>query len=103
MIYLQLHAMWKRLSNFTAKHPYLLLTSIFISWILFFDSADLRTQYQLSQKVKKLQEEKYYYVAQIDIIKKEREELISNEELLEKFAREKYFMKRPTEDVYIIE
>ena len=38
----------------------------------------------------------------VEIVKKEREELMSNQELLEKFAREKYFMKKPTEDIYVI-
>ena len=35
-------------------------------------------------------------------VKRDREELMSNEGLLEKFAREKYFMKRKKEDVYVI-
>jgi cell division protein FtsB len=70
--------------------------------MVFFDSEDLITQYQLTKKVKKLYQEKSYYLEQIEIVKKEREELMSNPELLEKFAREKYFMKKPTEDVYVI-
>jgi len=94
--------MWKRLSKFTTN-PYYLLTGIFFTWILFFDSEDLITQYRLSQKLKKLKEEKRYYVEQIEIVRKDREELMSNEELLEKFAREKYLMKKPAEDLYIIE
>jgi cell division protein FtsB len=84
------------------KNPYFLLTFGFVVWMLFFDSDDLITQYQLSRKFRKLHEEKAYYLQQIEIVKKEREELMSDEELLEKFAREKYFMKKPTEDVYIV-
>ena len=94
--------MWRRLSKFTTN-PYYLLTGIFLTWILFFDSEDLITQYRLSQKLKKLKEEKCYYVEQIEIVRKDREELMSNEGLLEKFAREKYLMKKSTEDLYIIE
>ena len=88
----------KRLPKFISN-SYFLLTIGFACWMLFFDSEDLVAQYQLTKKVKKLNEEKAYY---IEIVKKEREELMSNQELLEKFAREKYFMKKPTEDVYVI-
>ena len=91
----------KRLPKFI-RNSYFLLTSGFICWMLFFDSEDLITQYQLTKKVKKLYQEKSYYLEQIEIVKKERAELMSNPELLEKFAREKYFMKKPTEDVYVI-
>jgi cell division protein FtsB len=35
-------------------------------------------------------------------VKKDREELLSNQELLEKFAREKYLMKKKTEDIYLV-
>lgn len=94
--------LWKRLPKFV-KNPYFLLTFGFVFWMLFFDSEDLFKQYQLARKVKQLYEEKTYYLKQIEIVKKEREELMSDADLLEKFAREKYFMKKPTEDVYIVE
>jgi cell division protein DivIC len=85
------------------KNRYLWMSISFLVWMLFFDSEDFITQYQLGQKINQLQKEKAYYIEQIALIKKEREELLSNEALLEKFAREKYFMKKPTEDVYILE
>jgi cell division protein DivIC len=84
------------------KNIYFLLGSGFLIWITCFDSEDLITQYQLWRKAKKLEEEKKYYTQQIGIVQKEREELMTNEELLEKFAREKYYMRKPTEDVYVI-
>jgi cell division protein FtsB len=92
---------WKRLPKFV-KNPYFLLGLGFLTWITCFDAEDLMTQYQLRRKVKKLEEEKNYYLQQIEIVKKDREELLTNEELLEKFAREKYYMKKPTEDVYVL-
>jgi len=81
------------------KEPYLVITFIFISWVLFCDSADLTTQYKLQKKINKLLAEQTYYQKQIEIMQ---QEVISNEALLEKFAREKYLMKKPTEDIYII-
>jgi cell division protein FtsB len=70
--------------------------------MFFFDSNDLVTQYNLSKKLNELQNEKAYFEEKILEVKKDREELLSNRELLEKFARENYFMKKKTEDLYII-
>jgi len=93
--------MWKRLPKFTSN-PYFLLGVGFLVWMLFFDSEDLVTQYQLWRKLSKLEEEKVFYLEKIKEVKKDKEELLTNEELLEKFAREKYYMKKPTEDVYVV-
>jgi cell division protein DivIC len=92
-----------RLPQRIIKSPYMLLTLGFAIWMLFFDSADLMTQYKLTRQIRKLREEQIYYLKQIEIVTKERQELMSSEELLEKFAREKYLMKKPTEDIYILE
>ena len=91
----------KKLSQW-AKHPYLIFGSSFLLWMLFFDSEGLITQYRLSKKLDKLEVEKAHYLEQIEKIQQARKELVSNEDLLEKFAREKYFMKKEKEDLYII-
>ena len=83
------------------RNPYLLLGLGFLTWMLFFDSEDLITQYQVWSQLKKLKEDKAYYLESIEKISRDREELMTQEELMEKFAREKYYMKRPTEDVYV--
>ena len=70
--------------------------------MVFFDSNDFVTQYQMSKKLSDLEEEKEYYLQKIDSVKNDREELLSNAELLEKYAREKYLMKKPNEDLFII-
>jgi cell division protein DivIC len=41
-------------------------------------------------------------VDKIAEVKSDREELLSDDALLEKFARENYLMKKPTEDIYVI-
>lgn len=68
----------------------------------FFDSNDIFTQYQLNKKVNTLEEQKLYYQEKIEEVKNDREELLSNPQLLEKFAREKYLMKKPSEDIYVV-
>ncbi len=71
-------------------------------WMLFIDTNDLYTQYKLSKKVAALENDREFYLQKIAEVKKDREELLSNPELLEKFAREKYLMKKPSEDLFIV-
>ncbi len=60
------------------------------------------TQFEYRTEVKKLQEEKYFYVKETASVKKDLSELDSNLNTAEKFAREKYFMKKDNEDVFVV-
>jgi cell division protein DivIC len=84
------------------KNPYFLLGFSFLLWMLFFDAEDLVTRYKLRNKLFNLEAEKMFYLEQIEKIQQARKGLESNEDLLEKFAREKFFMKRKTEDLYVV-
>jgi cell division protein DivIC len=90
-----------KLPNFL-RNFYVVTFLIFLVWMLFLDSNDLVSQYKLSSKLDNLETEKAYYLEKIGEVKKDREELLSNKELLEKFAREKYLMRRKTEDLFVI-
>ena len=76
--------------------------AFFLIWLTFFDSNDLYSQYKLARKINSLNADKAYYIEKIDEVKKDREELLSNPDLLEKFAREKYLMKKQSEDLYVV-
>ena len=91
----------KKLPGFT-KNFYFITGLLFLLWILFIDNNDLITQFNLQSKLNNLEHEKEYYQEKIADVKQERQELLSNDDLLEKFAREKYLMKKETEDLYII-
>ncbi len=93
--------MFSKLPHFT-KNFYFISLVVFLIWMFFFDSNDLVTQYQLNRKLNDLENEKAYFEEKILEVKKDREELLSNRALLEKFARENYYMKKQTEDLYII-
>ena len=71
-------------------------------WLLFFDSNDLFLQFQRSTKLHQLRAKKEFYHEKIDMVEKDRKELLSDEELLEKYARENYLMRKPSEDLYIV-
>ena len=74
----------------------------FLGWMLVFDSNDLGRQFEIYQKWQELRSEKQYYLDNIEVVKRERAELMSSPALLEKFARERYLMKRPGEDVFLL-
>lgn len=84
------------------KNFYFLFTLFFVLWMLFIDSNDIFTQFKLRSKVKELEKQREFYMERKEKIKADREELMSNYELLEKFARERYMMKRKTEDLYVV-
>jgi cell division protein DivIC len=75
----------------------------FLVWMTFLDSNDLISRFSLSSKLNTLEDEKAYYQEKIAEVEKDRKELMTNRELLEKFAREKYLMRKETEDVFIIQ
>lgn len=81
---------------------YFLTGVSFLVWMLVFDANDLGKQFDIYRKYKELRNEKQYYLDNIEVVKRERAELMSSPALLEKFAREKYLMKRPGEDVFVL-
>ena len=76
---------------------------LFVVWMLFLDSNNLITRFQLTNKLSTLENEREYYEEKIKEVEKDRQELFGDASLVEKFAREKYLMKKPTEEIFIIE
>ena len=70
--------------------------------MLFIDSNSLLIHRELNEDISDLEHEKEYYKNEIEKDKKAIKEL-STEEGIEKLAREKYYMKKENEDIYIIE
>ncbi len=83
------------------KNKYFLTTIAIITWLLCFDKNDVFTQWDLIKKCRKLQNERSYYIAEIENNKSELNELQTNKKSLETFAREKYLMKKDNEDVFV--
>ncbi len=84
------------------KNKYLLVLAGFIAWMLFFDVKDVMTQYDRTRKLSGLQKSKAHYQKQITETRQELKLLESNPATLEKYAREKYYMKRDNEDLFLI-
>jgi cell division protein FtsB len=84
------------------KNFYFIAGFVLLLWLLIFDSNDLFTQIGLSRKKNELENQKEFYEDKILEVKNDRESLLTDDEQLEKLAREKYLMKKDSEDVYII-
>ena len=84
------------------RNFYFISIALFLVWMLFLDSNNLISRFQLSSKLRSLENEKEYYEEKIKEVEKDRDELFGDRESLEKFAREKYLMKKETEDIYIV-
>lgn len=85
------------------RNFYFITSIVFILWILFFDGNDLITQYLRSQNLEKLQQDKIYFEKEIKKIEKAHKDILNKPEVLEKVAREKHYLTKEGEDVYIIE
>ena len=84
------------------KNIFVIIFIVFAVWMLFIDSNSLLIHHELNEDMSDLEAEKEYYNKEIKKDKKAIQEL-STEEGIEKLAREKYYMKKDNEDIYIIE
>ena len=91
----------KRIPSFF-KNKYAICIIAFAVWMLFFDRNDFISQYSYRQDLKKLETDKDYYKQQIEQNKTDTKELMSDPKHLEKFARERYLMKKDNEDIFLI-
>ena len=87
---------------YSLKNKYIVSFIAFAAIMLFFDKNDLFTQSARVKELKELYQSKAYYQEQIAAESKELELLKSNPATLEKYAREKYMMKRDNEELFII-
>ena len=84
------------------KNKYLITTVVFLVLMIFLDRNNLISQYKLRKELHGLREELRFYREQAAKDSIELNRLLSDSLELEKLGREKYMMKRDSEDIYII-
>jgi cell division protein FtsB len=92
--------LWAKVPSFL-KNKYAACIFAFILWVSFFDKNDFYAQYRFRQQLKGLQKDKAFFAAELEKSKNDLSELISSPASLEKFAREKYMMKKDDEDIFV--
>jgi len=84
-------------------NKYLLSFLFLVVWVLFFNETNYFDQREKLQELSNLNKKKAYYKKEIESAKQELSDIQNSDEALEKFAREKYLMKKDGEDIYVIE
>jgi cell division protein DivIC len=93
---------WHKLLPYL-KNKYLLSLLVFFIWLLFFDQNNLVDRYISHRHIRQLEKDKIYFRERIKEDSMRMNQLKTDNENLEKFAREQYLMKRENEDIFIIE
>ena len=83
------------------KNKYVLSMLIFVIWIAFFDDNNFIVQYRYKKKLAELKQDEVFYKNEIDKNKHDLYYLTSSKKNLERYAREKFLMKKPNEDFFI--
>ena len=83
-------------------NKYVIVSLFFVTWILFLDNYSYLDHRVLNKEIDELEDNKTYYQEEI---KKDKDQIkrLKNPAQIEKYAREKYYMKKDSEDIYIIE
>lgn len=84
------------------KNFYVLASIIFVIWMIFLDPNNLWRQIKQKQKVNELREKRDFYSQRIEELSKDSENISEDSAELERYAREKFFMKKKSEDVFIV-
>jgi len=84
------------------QNKYVITLAAFIVLMLFIDHNDIFLQMDRRRQLDDLLASKAYYEKQIEQTKKNLSELQNNPAALEKFAREKYLLKKDNEDVFVV-
>ena len=85
------------------RNKFRVATTAFAVCMLFFDKNDLFAQLERRKELQELNKSKDFYTEQIEQERRFSKELKENPATIEKFAREKYFMKRDGEDLFLVE
>ncbi len=79
-------------------NKYILASAIFLFWFIGCDQYSLVTQLRLSKTVKQLEYDKTFYQQQIERAWQEKRDLEKN---TDKYAREKYYMSKENEEIFV--
>lgn len=85
-----------------AKNKYFIVTAFFLIWIGFFDQNDWVSRKGIDKEIEKLEDDKAFFTTEVIELQKEEKRLKENQEALEKYARENFYMKKEGEDVFVI-
>ncbi len=81
---------------------YFIAPMLLLVWVAFFDSNNIFSQLESRRQLQKLKDEKNYYADKIQEVRANYKELSSDPKTMEKYARERYYMKKQNEEIFLI-
>ena len=84
------------------RNKYAVNIFLYLIWMLFFDQNNFVDRYRMNREIGQLEEDRLYYMEQIDKDSTRLHELTTDKQNLEKYAREQFYMKQENEDVFVI-
>jgi len=93
--------MWKKILHIILN-KYFLTSVAFLVWLFFFDSNNVILRFRLKNQLNELRKEKQFYLDEIRKDSLLTQKLLNDTAELERFAREKYLMKKEGEDVFLV-
>lgn len=81
---------------------YIISALVLIVWLTFFDRSNLLKQFDMVMELRQMQNQKEFFEKELANVKREEAEVLGSTESLEKFAREKYLMKKEGETVFVL-
>lgn len=84
------------------RNRYGIALLVLVAWISIFSDNDLWTTWKNHRELSRMEEQSGWYELEIARTKEQLTEMQSDKLLLEKFARERYLMKRDNEDIFVL-
>ncbi|HMN32739.1 MAG TPA: septum formation initiator family protein [Chitinophagaceae bacterium] len=85
------------------KNKFFIVTIVFIVWVTFFAQYDILSVKNQRQELNEMKEKIEYLHQEVEKQQNEKQLLENDSNTVERYAREKYFMKKDNEDIYMID
>lgn len=86
----------------SGRRLFIMITLLFAIWMLFIDDFNVFHRLSLNQKINNLEQQKEYYKNEIKSDSALIKTLKNNPDSMERYAREKYLMKKENEDIFLV-
>ncbi|MEN8157793.1 MAG: septum formation initiator family protein [Bacteroidota bacterium] len=84
------------------KNKYVITILVFTVWMFFFDQNNMMDRMKMSAEIRQLETDREYYMEEIEKDSTRLHELTTDQDNLEKYAREQFLMKKRNEDVFVV-
>ncbi|MBX2952928.1 MAG: septum formation initiator family protein [Leadbetterella sp.] len=95
--------MKNHLLSFVARYRfYVISTAVLLGWLAFFDRSNLIKQGEMQLQLNQVEDDIAYYEDELQKVREEEKDVLGSKASMEKYAREKYFLKREGETVFVL-